>query len=303
MQSVSPLFDINSIIASRNRLAKLALSNLPNDDTNPLQTHLANSMLERMDEITRDFSSPMLMGYKPQDASLLSHFANQPLTLLEPASQLGKLAKTQNSTLQYHYLSPNLTNIASLDIGYEQYDLILSNGFLHWIEDWPQLFYHIRQWLKPDGLFLASFIGGKSLETLQKSLILAEAQLTEKVSPHIIPMIDIKDAGALLQKAGFSLPMLDKTHISLEYDDFTKALKGLKTMGEQNMLTSRRRGLSPKTLFTCAKNHWHHITQTEDNAPVYLEFDIIFLTAWKPHPQQMQAKTPGSASHDLKDFL
>ena len=68
----------------------------------------------------------------------------------------------------------------------------------------------LRRALKPDGLFLCALLGGGTLNELRASLFAAEAELLGGVSPRVAPFADVRDAGGLLQRAGFALPVTDQ---------------------------------------------------------------------------------------------
>ena len=93
------------------------------------------------------------------------------------------------------------------------FDLILSNLSLHWVNDLPGSFVQVRRCLKPDGFFLAAILGGDTLIELRDSLMAAEIEIRDGVSPRLSPFMQISDAGALLQRAGSALPVLAAAHI------------------------------------------------------------------------------------------
>ncbi len=51
--------------------------------------------------------------------------------------------------------------------------------------------------------------GGQTLHELRAALGQAEAEVTGGLSPRVAPMAEIRDLGALLQRAGFALPVAD----------------------------------------------------------------------------------------------
>ena len=179
------------------------------------------------------------------------------------------------------------------------FDLILSSLYLHWAEDLPGLLKTARQLLKPDGLFVANMIGGHSLLRLRRALLTAESDYAGQASPRIIPMVDVPDAGRLLQGAGFILPMAERDRVCLPFKSFTALLKGIAAMGEGNALAKRTRHFSSRQLFIQAALAYQSdkIYEEEQNAytldfaeseqtpdinltPCRACFDIITLTGW-----------------------
>jgi len=124
----------------------------------------------------------------------------------------------------------------------ESFDLIVSVLGLHWVNDLPGALIQIRHALKPDGLFLGAFLGGATLSELRT--VLLEAELAEEggASPRVAPFAELRDAGGLLQRAGFALPMADTDRIAVTYPDALALMRELRAMGESNVLAARRRG-------------------------------------------------------------
>src|SRR6185436_5244994 len=88
-------------------------------------------------------------------------------------------------------------------------DLVVSALALQFVNDLPGTLIQIRRALSPDGLFLAAMIGGDSLAELREAFAQAEAEVEGGVSPRVAPFADLRDLGALLQRAGFALPVTD----------------------------------------------------------------------------------------------
>ena len=85
----------------------------------------------------------------------------------------------------------------------------MSGLALHRVNDLPGALIQIRRALRPDGLFIAAALGSRSLQELREALIEAEAELHGGASPRVAPFADVREYGALLQRAGFALPVTD----------------------------------------------------------------------------------------------
>jgi NADH dehydrogenase [ubiquinone] 1 alpha subcomplex assembly factor 5 len=162
-----------------------------------------------------------------------------------------------------------------------RFDLVLSCLSLHWVNDLPGVLAQIRRILKPDGLFLAVMLGGETLKELQVSLATAEIAEEGGLSPRISPFVHIKDAGDLLIRAGFSLPVADLDTISVSYPDPLKLMEDLRSMGEANAVSERR-----KTFSRCATlDHalrTYRTTFADNDERVPATFETITLTGWAP---------------------
>lgn len=182
------------------------------------------------------------------------------------------------------------------------FDLVLSCLSLHWVNDLPGALVQIRRVLKPDGLFLAAMLGGGTLADLRHCL--HEAELAEEggISPRVSPMADIRDMGRLLQRAGFALPVADADQVSVSYGDPMRLLADLRGMGETNAVAERRKSLSRRaTLLHALSLYQQKFADADGRFPV--DFHVVTLTGWKPHPSQPQPLPPGSGHVPLADVL
>lgn len=190
----------------------------------------------------------------------------------------------------------------TLDLEPGAHDLVIHALCLHWADDPLGQIIQCRRALSPDGLFLAAFPGGRSLQELRAVLAQAESDLFGCLSPRVLPMTDIRDAGALLQRAGLALPVADSTIRQVLYRNMKRLVSDLRGMGETNALAERRRAPMPKALWQRAAALYR---QTYGNADGHLvaSADILFLTGWAPAETQPKPLRPGSATARLADAL
>ncbi|HUC60566.1 MAG TPA: methyltransferase domain-containing protein [Alphaproteobacteria bacterium] len=182
------------------------------------------------------------------------------------------------------------------------FDLVLSNLSLHWVNDLPGALIQARLALKPDGLFLAALLGGETLFELRAALIEAESEVEGGVSPRISPFADVRDAGSLLQRAGFALPVVDRDEIAVTYPDALALMRDLRNMGETNAVAARRRGFTRRaTLLRAAAIYAQRFARPDGR--VNATFQAIYLTGWAPHETQQKPLRPGSARARLADAL
>lgn len=181
-------------------------------------------------------------------------------------------------------------------------DLVLSVLSLHWVNDLPGSLLQTARVLKPDGLFLAAMIGGESLTELREALLRAELEVEGGVSPRVSPLADVRDIGALLQRAGFALPVVDIDSLSVTYPSALALMRDLRGMGESGADRNRRRGLTRReTLLRAAALYEEAHADAEGRVPA--RFDILYLTGWAPDASQPRALRPGSARTRLADAL
>ncbi len=181
-------------------------------------------------------------------------------------------------------------------------DLIVSALLLHAANDPVGQLIQMRRALVPDGLMLAALFGGQTLHELRASLAEAEAELEGGLSPRVSPMAEIRDLGALLQRADFAMPVADAERLAVTYATPLHLMRELRAMGETNILAARRRRpLRRATLRRACEVYARHFGTPDGR--VRATFEIVFLTGWAPGPGQPKPLRPGSAAARLADAL
>ena len=181
-------------------------------------------------------------------------------------------------------------------------DLVVSALALQLVNDLPGTLVQIRRALKPDGLFLAALLGGETLNELRQSFAAAESEVEGGVSPRVAPFADLRDLGALLQRAGFALPVADADRLIVRYDSAFALMHDLRRMGATNALIDRRRApLRRATLMRMAEIYAQRFADADGR--LRATFEIVWLSGWAPHPGQQQPLKPGTAKARLADAL
>ena len=181
-------------------------------------------------------------------------------------------------------------------------DLVVSALTLQFVNDLPGALIQIRRALRPDGLLLAAMVGGESLFELREAFALAETEIEGGVSPHVAPFADLRDLGALLQRAGFALPVTDVDRVTVRYASPLAVMHDLRRMGAGNILAERRKTpLRRATLRRLIEIYAERFADPDGR--VRATFDIVWLSGWAPHESQQQPLKPGSARTRLADAL
>lgn len=190
----------------------------------------------------------------------------------------------------------------TLDLEPGAHDLVIHAMSLHWANDPVGQIIQCRRSLAPDGLMIAVLFGGQTLNELRSCIGQAEVELTGGLSPRVAPMGEIRDLGALLQRAGLALPVADSLTLTVEYRDALHLMQDLRKMGETNALAERQRKPAPRRLFAATNSLYskHFSTPTRRLAAT---FEMVFLTGWAPDASQPQPLRPGSAKQRLADAL
>ncbi|KAG7647259.1 Methyltransferase type 11 [Arabidopsis thaliana x Arabidopsis arenosa] len=179
-------------------------------------------------------------------------------------------------------------------------DLIISSLGLHWTNDLPGSMIQCKLALKPDGLFLAAILGGETLKELRIACTLAHMEREGGISPRLSPLAQVRDAGNLLTRAGFSLPGVDVDEYVVKYKSAMDLIEHLRAMGETNALLERNKILNRETALATAAIY-DSMFATEDGT-IPATFQVIYMTGWREHSSHPQAKRRGSATVSFTDL-
>jgi SAM-dependent methyltransferase len=184
----------------------------------------------------------------------------------------------------------------------ESFDLIVSALAFQFVNDLPGVLAQIRRALKPDGLVLAAMIGGDTLTELRQSFAAAEAECEGGVSPRVAPFADLRDIGALLQRAGLALPVTDVDRVVVRYDSAFALMADIRRMGATNILIERRRTPTRRaTMLRMAQIYSERFADPDGR--IRATFDVIWLSGWAPHESQPKPLKPGSAKASLEEAV
>jgi len=245
-----------------------------------LLDRIAEDMADRLKAVMRDFKSVAEIGTPGDQVS-------------------GALAGRFD-----HFLRVDLPERESepLPVEAQSLDLVVSALAFQFVNDLPGVLAQIRRALRPDGLLMAAMIGGDSLTELRQSFAAAEAELEGGVSPRVAPFADLRDVGALLQRAGLALPVTDVDRIVVRYDSAFGLMHDLRRMGATNILVERRRTPTRRaTMLRMAEIYSERFADPDGR--VRATFDIIWLSGWAPHENQQKPLKPGSAKASLADAV
>ena len=112
----------------------------------------------------------------------------------------------------------------------------------------------------------------------------------------------MRELGALLQRAGFALPVTDVDRLTVRYASPFALMHDLRRMGATNALIERRRTpLRRATLRRMAEIYAERFADPDGR--IRATFEIVWLSGWAPHESQQQPLKPGSAKARLADAL
>jgi NADH dehydrogenase [ubiquinone] 1 alpha subcomplex assembly factor 5 len=224
----------------------------------------AERLLDRLGDVTRRFTRALDVGGRGVVAPLLRARGMDVVSCdLSPAmaARNGRMAVAADEEF--------------LPFAVGKFDLVVASLSLHWINDLPGALIQLRQALCPGGLFLASLPALGTLGELRNALTEAEALLTGGAAPRVSPFADLRDCAALLQRAGYALPVADIEEVRVLYADPFVLLRDLRAGGETNALRERDRRVPPRELFAAAL-----AALPEENGRMAATLRLAVMTGW-----------------------
>lgn len=230
----------------------------------------AKYLAERFDDIERNPTSILEIGgaHGQLKQLLLHRFPQADYIQTDLSFPLIRLNKGKRLVMDEEYLS----------FAPYSFDLIVSNLTLHWVNDLPGTLLQIRQCLKPNGLFIANMFGTLTLQELRQLFMEAELSLYQRSSSRISPFIDTKTGGALLQRAGFELPITDSDTLTISYSSLVKLIYDLRAAGQNSAFTIPAPPLGKKFFLKLCQDYTKKFPSTDDDSSIKATFEFIHLT-------------------------
>lgn len=265
---------------------------------------VADNLLDRLEDVKKTFPTTLCLGGSLEAIrrSVRGRGAIQKLIMMDSSYDMVKLCKDAEKDLS----SDNIET--SFMVGDEEYlpiqgssvDLVISCLGLHWTNDLPGAMIQSRLALKPDGLFLAAIFGGETLKELRIACTIAHMEREGGVSPRVSPLAQVRDAGNLLTRAGFTLPGVDVDEYQVRYNSALELIEHLRAMGETNALVNRIKFLKKDTALATAAVYESMFAAEDGTVPA--TFQVIYMTGWREHESQQKAKRRGSATVSFQDI-
>jgi SAM-dependent methyltransferase len=284
----NPVIIDRALLRARGRRA-LALG-----PTTFLIDRVAEELADRLASVLRSFPCGLDLG-TPTGAVRHALAASHKVGSLIAANALAEVAGHQDGLAI-------VADEEALPLREASLDLVVSGLSLHFVNDLPGTLVQVRRALKPDGLFVAALLGGDTLSELRQAFAAAEAEVEDGISPRVLPFADLRDLGALLQRAGFALPVTDVDRLTVRYASPLDLMHDLRRMGAANPLVDRsRRPLRRATLARMLAIYGERFADPDGR--IRATFEIVYLSGWAPHESQQQPLAPGSARTRLADAL
>ncbi|XP_024439671.1 putative methyltransferase At1g22800, mitochondrial isoform X2 [Populus trichocarpa] len=262
--------------------------------------------LKRKQDCKKTFPTALCLGGSSEAVRRLLHGRGsiEKLVMMDTSNDMVQLCKDAEAAQQ----DSNQNIETSFVVGDEEFlpikessvDLVISCLGLHWTNDLPGAMIQCKLALKPDGLFLAAILGGETLKELRIACTVAQMEREGGISPRISPLAQVRDAGNLLTRAGFTLPGVDVDEYVVRYSNALELIEHLRAMGETNALLQRNNVLKRETALATAAIYDSMFAAEDGTIPA--TFQVIFMTGWREHPSQQKAKRRGSATISFDDI-
>jgi NADH dehydrogenase [ubiquinone] 1 alpha subcomplex assembly factor 5 len=270
------------------------------NDTDFLIKATARSIIDRLSIITPEFKTVAIYGARLNEddlTAIISALGAETVFLLDVSEDM----------LARHAENAHIHLVQSdsewLPFAHQTLDAVIAVFEHHSLNDLPGALIQARRALRPDGLFMAALPGGDTLYELREAMTKAEIQLYDGLSPHIFPFADKQQYGALKQRAGFALPVVDSEYYKVSYTSIYKLFADIKSMGEGNSLNARNKAALMRPFFDLSEALYRTENGFADDKRFDVTFEIIHIIGWAPHKNQQQPLKPGSADHRLADIL
>jgi SAM-dependent methyltransferase len=281
------IIDTDLLIARKRRAVRRAVAG-----ADFLMVRAADDLAERLATVGRHFTKAAALfcvTAAARDVVLASGKADEAVRVEADAAFLGDEPGVV-ATPGHVPLDP-----ASIDLAVSLLSLQDEN-------DIPGMLIQIRRALKPDGLFLGAMAGAGTLAELRDSLLTAEAELSGGASPRVLPFADVREVGALLQRAGFALPVTDVETVTVRYATMFDLMADLRAIGAASPLVGRSHRPATREFFARAAQIYADRFSDPDGR-MRATFSFIWMSGWAPDASQQKPLKPGSAEVSLTKIL
>lgn len=157
------------------------------------------------------------------------------------------------------------------------HDLCVTLGEWDVANDVPLFLRIVGAALGPDALFVGAFAGNNSLPALRTAMLHADRAVGAGVSPRIHPRIEASSFAALLQQAGFRMPVVDIDRVRLRYRDLDALVRDLRGMGATNILSGRERRPLDQSALAAARQAFAGLGDAQGTVET---IEIVHFAGW-----------------------
>ncbi|KAL9432422.1 hypothetical protein AB3S75_027456 [Citrus x aurantiifolia] len=265
---------------------------------------VAENLLDRLEDCRKTFPTALCLGGSLEAVRRLLRGRGgiEKLIMMDTSYDMLKSCKDAQQDAHNHNIETFFVvgDEEFLPLKESSLDLAVSCLGLHWTNDLPGAMIQCKLALKPDGLFLGAILGGETLKELRVACTVAQMEREGGISPRVSPLAQVRDAGNLLTRAGFTLPSVDVDQYTVKYNSSLELIEHLRAMGETNALLQRNKILNRETALATAAIYDSMFAAEDGSIPA--TFQVIYMTGWREHYSQPKPKRRGSATVSFKDI-
>jgi hypothetical protein len=229
-----------------------------------------------------EFESHWVVGLADR-LSLIKKVFHNPLFVYPGFLPLSELFQSQAELTHIPFHA--IKSLEVLDLPAASHDLILFSPFLQWTQDVPGMLAQAYQALAEDGFFVACFFGQDTLIEFKAVCAALDLGYTQGLQQRFLPTIHTKDAGMLMQRAGFASPTADIEHLCFSVPTVESLLGRLRDSGVNNTKGNMHQTYIPTTLlpraFLVEANCAYAALYPHLAGGLNVTVDLIFICGWK----------------------
>jgi len=273
-------------ILQRNKIIKDQDKFIYNEIANRINNSLEGINISVKNSLEIGFSSSNILNY------ILRRFKGNNHLTVDISQEVLQNLKSENDSVCFDHDNWIID---------KKFDLIISNFYLNFSNNFNLLLKNINLSLNDNGFFLATIPGVNCFNELRNVMIKTDLEIYGGAYRRFNDFFPINYIAEVLKKNNFKIPVIEIDTIQLKYKKFSNLLNDVRNLGSSNVFNDRKKNFENKNYFKKAeKMYWDLYSNKKE---VFLLLEVIFFSGWKEHHSQQKPLNPGEAKLSLKKIL